>query len=302
MFERIKFLASALLGLLIGILVTLPLFWLGVRKNVGALRHRAEVSFVQVERRQQTMADESLRLEKKLADLGWSKRKAGFVKVELLRSRLAGYAEIEDKVEISQDLEAALLEVEKSWEQACKQSSKIAKHPSVVEFGLTWSQLKRYLVDEELDFVDEVHAYNHVLRSWPVPTVVGYRSFGGLARAMLLDLRENKSWMLSQSLAWTRWSLSWAVSKVRGRALPERPAMRQPKKLDLDPLYTTLPEPLYAAKAPRPEEDYSEIQYNRSYLDMADVETGEDKAVLENKYVQPYAAPVPTIQKTVTYK
>lgn len=306
MVDRIKTLFSALIGLLIGIAVTLPLFWLGVRKNVGALRHRAEVSFVQVERRQQAMADESLRLQKSLADLGWNKSKSDFAKVELLRSQLAGYAGIEDKIEVSKKLEIALLGTEKVLVKAGKQSKVIAKNPFIHDYELNWVALKRYLVDEEEDFLNQAHGYNHVLQVWPVPTIVGYVSFLDLNRAMLIKARDEKSLLLQQALAWTRWGFNWVYAKVRSAELPSQPeGFPKADKKDLGrvPLYTSLPEPDYVARAPKPEEDYSEIQYNREYPDMADVETGEKKVVFENKYRKPYVvAPVPTVQKTVTYK
>src|SRR5687767_1501934 len=108
MFDRLKFSASALVGLAIGACLALPLFWLGVKNGIASLEHRAEHAFEAVEARQQNMADEALRLEVNFRRVGAKVSKADFAKIELLRARLAGNGDFEDKIEISQNLERAL--------------------------------------------------------------------------------------------------------------------------------------------------------------------------------------------------
>jgi hypothetical protein len=61
--------------------------------------------------------------------------------------------------------------------------------------------------------------------------------------------------------------------------------------------------PHFLAAAPPPEDDYRELQYAREERDYADVEVGEDKAVLENRGgAEGYKIVLPKPQTTVTYK
>ena len=61
--------------------------------------------------------------------------------------------------------------------------------------------------------------------------------------------------------------------------------------------------PVFLADAPPPEDDYQEVQFTRNVAqNYADVELGEDKAVLENRDApKPYASVLPQPQKTVVY-
>ncbi len=303
MIERIKFGSFAIIGLMIGVLVTLPLFWFGVKHGVKGLRTASAVAFEPVERRQQNMADESLRFEKLLATLGGGKKaKKDFVAVDMLRSRMAGAADFREKVEISQQLEGALLRVEQVAVRESRASKKVSQNPYVVEFVNTWAVMKRNLVAEELHFAGAVVEYNAVLKRWPVPMVMRHKTIKSLLSAFFSEIRHHSGDYLRQGWLWLKWFLHAAWNKALSHPIPEHPLPMPLGGKPGDMLFTPMPEPNYIAQAPLPEEDFPEIQYNRTYPNMADVEAGEEPADIENKYVKPYAAPVPTVQKTVSYK
>jgi hypothetical protein len=304
MFNRLKFSASALLGLALGICLALPLFWIGVKRGVGELRDGAQSAFGAVELRQQNMADEALRLEVSLKNAKVRLPSVeDFAKVELLRSQLAGSGNFEDKIEISQELERALVNVETLFSQTMAKNPKAAASAFCRDFGLNWQPMKRYLVDEEYHFSNAVRAYNSVLASSPVPFVVGHRTFSSLLSALVREARERAGLYLKQALLWAKFAPRWLWAKISNASvMPEKPQPMAPTPYTPDALYAPLPEPFYIAQAPVPEEDYPELQYDRTAPAMADVEVGQQKAVLENGTVAPYAAPVPTIQRTATYR
>ncbi len=304
MFDKLKTGSSAILGLAIGVLIALPVFWIGVKNWMGALEHGAEADYLPVERRQQVMADEALRFEKLLQKLGWKNLKdyrADFVKVERLRATLAGHADFLDKVEVSQDLERALMNVEKVAQRAAQEDAAIRKNPFVKEFFSNWSRLKRYLVDEQATFMHSVRHYNLKLGTWPISVVISYRSSWALMKSMFQELFAHIGAWLRQGWLWTKYGVLWAVDKVTHKIHPARPAplvVHHPAK---DPLYHPIPQPFYLAEAPPPEENYREIQYDRDYPNMADIEPGEEAPVYENDYRKPEPVVAPTVQKTVAY-
>lgn len=303
MFDRLKFSASAITGLALGILLALPLFWIGVKSSVGAMHANAEKAFAEVDRRQQNMADEALRLEVNLKNHKVRAPRADFAKVELLRSRLAGSGDFEDKIEVSQELERALVNIETIYTQTMQNSEKAAGSAYIKEFGLNWGPMKRYLVDEEYRFTDSVKAYNSVLLTMPVPYIIGHKTFGALLSSLVKELRERIGQYFKQALAWIKFVPKYIWAKIRKEAvLPEKPAPLPKRPFSADALYAPLPQPFYIAQAPVPEEDYPELQYDRNAPNMADVEVGQQKAVLDNAAAEPFAAPVPTIQRTATYK
>jgi hypothetical protein len=302
MIERMRTGVSGLIGLAIGIALALPLFWVGVRRSVGALRHQAYDAFGVVEGREQGMADECLKLEQRLAGLGFRDHKKDFARVELLRSRLAGENDFEEKLELSQHLERAMLNVETAYDQTKEASDLAASNPFVKQFGLDWLLNKRYLVDEERTFSIAVKHYNEVLERWPVPAVIGHKTFSGLLRAMTYEIFTRGFIWLGQGARWLAYGIRWLWATLLGNIAPEPPLPLEKAPLAEDALYQPLPQPLYIAEAPVPEEDYPEIQYDRDAPDMADVEVGQEKAVLDNKRPPAYAAPVPTVQKTATYR
>jgi hypothetical protein len=302
MFDRLKFSASALVGFCLGVALALPLFWIGVKSSVGSLEEATHRAFARVQARQQNMADECLRLEQTLAGLKLKFSRRDFADVELLRSRLAGSGDFEDQIEVSQQLERALVNVETQYKGIMASQPRAAADAFCRKFGLDWDPLKRYLVDEEFHFSSAVKEYNRVLHTSPVPWVVGHPSFGACLVALAEEMRLRLGEDLVQGLAWLKYfpRLGWA--KISGAAqLPEPPKPLPVAPFAVDALYAPLPEPVYVAEAPLPEEDYPEIQYDRQAPDMADVEKGGEKAVLENATAKPYAAPIPTIQRTATY-
>jgi len=303
MFDRLKFSASALTGLAVGVILALPLFWIGVKTSVGALEHNVHLAFEDVESRQQNMSDEALRLEVNFRKHGIRGYKADFAKVELLRSRLAGSGDFEDKVEVSQQLERALVNVETLYSQVMKSDASAAGSAYCREFGLNWGPMKRYLVDEEYKFVGSVKSYNSVLRTQPVPMIVGYKTFGGLLTALYHNLGSRFGVYFRQGVAWVTYlpMRVWAWA-TRAAVIPTPPAPMAPAVYTVEALYAPMDEPFYVAQAPVPEEDYPELQYNREQPDMADVEVGQQKAVRDDAGREPYAVPVPTIQRTAVYK
>jgi hypothetical protein len=299
MFERVKFFSSAVLGLLLGIVLALPLFWFAVKMNIGSMYRNTQGSFEQVVRRQQAMADTALDLEKRLMKLGYKGKRAAFAHVEIERSKLAGDFELSDRIELTQDLEGALLEAEDAWKLAPKA---LAKDPFVHQFGLTWMPMKRYLVSEEDDFGKRVADYNDVLKKWPVAMVIGHRSFAAMAGSLVIALRDQIGAWLRQGLSWIVWACKAAWAKVTGAELPEKPKALPMAPPSPDALFSPLPLPAYVAEAPKPEEDYEEIQYSHEMPSMADVPVGGESPVLENQYRPDYQAPVPKVQRTVIYK
>jgi hypothetical protein len=134
-----------------------------------------------------------------------------------------------------------------------------------------------------------------------VPYVIGHKSFGSLLASLAAELRLRMGHYFRQAWAWVKFGPSWAWAKIRGKTAPDAPRAMPLPPLGKDALYHPLPEPFYIAQAPVPEEDYNELQYDRDAPNMADVEVGQQKAVLENDSRAPFVAPVPTIQRTVTY-
>jgi hypothetical protein len=302
MFDRLKFSASAVVGLMLGIALALPLFWIAVKSSVGVLRENAKRAFVQVEQRQQDMADECLRLQESFKNAGVKVPQQDFSNVEYLRSRLAGSGDFEDQIEVSQQLERGLVNVELVYKKTMAENSRAAKNAFCRDFGLNWGPLKRYLVDEEFHFSDAVNEYNRVLNSPPVPFVVGHKSFGSLLNALAVEMHQRIDEYIHQSLAWIKFFPRWVWAEIRSAAvIPEPPQPMAITPYTADALFAPLPQPYYIAQAPVPEEDYPEIQYDRSTPDMADVEVGQQKAVFDSPNIKPFSYVTPTIQKTATY-
>lgn len=149
MFDRLKFSASALSGLALGIVLALPLFWVGVKSSVGSLHKNVVATFERVVVRQQNMSDEALRLEMQYKSHKVKFSRADFAKVELLRSRLAGEGDFDGRIELSQQLERALLNVQTSYIQTLKSNSRAAGSAYIRGFGHNWGPMMRYLVDEQ---------------------------------------------------------------------------------------------------------------------------------------------------------
>jgi len=115
MFDGLKTSVAVLIGLLLGVAVAVPLAWHGSRLGADSLRHNIDRDLASVEQRQQAMADQALSLEELLVKKGYHKDdqvlRAGDGPA---RSRLAGVAPLEQKLEAVQALEQALLLSEKS--------------------------------------------------------------------------------------------------------------------------------------------------------------------------------------------
>jgi hypothetical protein len=302
MFDRLKFGASALIGLGVGVVLALPFFWFGVKNGVNSLHHHLQGSFATVERRQQGMADSALRVEKILASKGWRGNHGDFARVELLRSRMAGTGDFEERIEVAQDLERALLNAGVAVAQAAEASEAIGGSAYVADFLQTWRRDLRYLVDEEATFAGGVKQYNRVLRTWPVPAIIGNSSFAQLVKSSIRGLRDRAGEILRWAFSWVKWTASAVSAKLRGKDKPEHPAPLAPQPWPHDTEHKSLAVPYFIAEAPVPEEDYREIQYSLEGPDMSDVDSSEDKVEYEGKKRAPFVAPVPTVQKTATYR
>ncbi len=302
MFDKIKFGFSALVGISLGVLIALPFFWFGTRHGVGVLKSNAEHSLKAVERRQQDMSDEALRLERMLEAKGYTKGREIFAKVELLRSRLAGTADVYEKIEVTQDLDRALLNVESAWAEAGKVSGRLRANFDWRNFGRNWEPLKRYLVDEEKVLTADVRYYDEVLEKNLVRFAIGHHSFGQAISAGLNFAKTKTGLYIRQGWRWVVYGAKWIWSKIKGKA-PERPVALPKIEPPRDPIFIPLPVPYYITDAPVPEEDYHEVQFNRETTNMADVEVGQEKPVLEGRNAPDSYKPVaPHVQKTVDYR
>jgi hypothetical protein len=301
MLDRLKFSASALIGLTFGIALAVPLFWIGVKESVGAMRQNAQTSFQSVLQREQDMSDQALRLQVLWAKEGVRAQSDAFGRVESWRSKLAGTGDFEDQIGVSEHLESALLDVGRLYAATMKESKKAAHSADCQAFARSWDPMLRYLVQEELAFTKRVMKYNAVLSSDPVPFVIGHKSFGSLVNALVGEVVNHLKEDLMQGLAWLKYELSLGWAKLRGATLPAPPAPLEHSMPMDEALFQVLPQPNYLAQAPLPEEDYPELQYDRQAPDMADVALGDEKVQLEEASVTPYAAVVPTIQKTASY-
>lgn len=302
MFDGLKTSVAVLLGLVIGALVAMPLAWHGTRLGADSLHHNIERALEQVEGRQQEMADQALQLEELLVSKGDREGSDVFEQVMDTRSKLAGVAPLEEKLAAVQELEQALLLSEKVWEQASAKP-RVRSSFYYAEHGRNWEKQKRLLVKEQETLVNSVVELDKLLNRWPASVLLGYKSVGAMINAMLGDVVGNTAYVMRWSLDWVGY---WArrAAALRGQqAPPEPPKWERPKGVKRIGYMDPIVPPHFLADAPVPEDDYREVQFTREGTNYADVELGEDKAVLENRHApEGYKIVLPQPQKTVTYK
>lgn len=304
MLQGLKTSIAVLLGLGLGLVLALPLAWFGTRRGADSLVRNVGHAVAVVEARQQSMADEALRLEPLLKAHGVRVEHDLFEAVQDDRSRLAGDATVQGKVQKVQALEEALLRIEQRWAQAGEQNARLRSSFAWAEHGRVWEKQERLLVREQMDLVDSVAEVNQLLARWPASTLLRYRSFGGLLRGIFGDVLGDTAFVMRLSLDWAGYALRKAAALVGQQDPPEPPKWQRPKpKAELAYLDPMAP-PVFLASAPLPEDDVNELQYtHETGVNYADVNVGEDPAVLENRNApEPYRAAVPTVQKTVDYR
>jgi hypothetical protein len=286
MLSGLKTSAVVLAGLLLGLCLAVPLAWVGTRRGADALAMNVGNAVEAVEQRQHSMADEALQLEKQSE-----------------RSRLAGESGLRDKLERLQLLEEALLRVERLQVQSGQELRTLRDSEEFQAYARLWEKQKRLLVREELGLQDNVAELNHLLTRWPASRLLAYKSLSALLRGLLGDV--------PGKLAYTgRWCLDYVgyfarrLAALRGQQTPPPPPKWElPEAGESVTYLRPLNRPVFLADAPLPEDDYQEVQFTRTAArNYADVELGEDKAVLENRDApRPYAPVLPQPQKTVVY-
>jgi hypothetical protein len=301
MFDGLKSSVAVLLGLFIGVLIAMPLAWMGTRYGADSLMHNVDRNLRAVEQRQQTMADQALQLEELLVSKGYRGGAEVFGDLMDSRSRLAGVAPLKDKLAEVQTLEQELLFTEKVWEKAGERSS-IRKSFYYGEHGRSWEKQKRLLVREQQDLIDSVSELNHLLVRWPASVLLGYKTVGTMFTAFFGDILGNVTYGMRWILDWIGYYTRKVAALSRQQQPPEPPKWEGPQTAKtlayLDPIVP----PHFLADAPPPEDDYRELQYSKD-RDYADVELGEDKPVLENRDgAADFKVVVPKPQTTVTYK
>lgn len=293
-----------LLGLVLGLFAALPLAWHGTRKGADSLIHNVGRAVAEVEIRQQAMADQVLRLQALLGAYGAAVEPDLFEDVQDERSRLAGDASLDGKLLRVQRLEETLLRVERRTIQAGAADSRLRRAFAYGDFARVWEQQKRLLVREQMDVEDAVDEVNRLLARWPASVLLRYQSVGAFLRGSLGDVLGNAGFLFRLGLDWFGYGVRKAAALVGQQDPPEPPKWKRPKVV-VEPAYLApLRPPVFLADAPLPENQVNEIQFTREPgVDYADVNVGEDPAVLENRHAPgPYSAPLPTVQKTVDYR
>jgi hypothetical protein len=302
MLNGLKTSVAVLLGLLIGLILAVPLGWFGTRLGADSLVRNVHDTLVAVETRQQAMADAALELEPRLR--GWGVRADADIYQALQneRSRLAGEAPLQAKILRVQRLEEVLLRTERIWQQA-GQKPRVARDYHWQQHGRIWEKQKRLLVREQMALVDSVAELNQLLAVWPASVLLGYKTFGALINGTFGDVVGNSAFIARLSLDWAGYGMRKAAALVGQQDPPEPPKWQRPKAKARLAYIDPMAPPVFLADAPLPEDDYRELQFTReSPEDYADVDLGEDKAVLENRLApEGYQAPHATVQKTVVY-
>jgi len=304
MLNSLKASAAVLLGVLLGFVVAVPMAWYGTRIGADSLRRNVWNTLAAVESRQQQMADQALQVQPLLQRFKAAADPDVFEAIQDERSRLAGEASLGDKLRRVQRLEEVLLRSELLWAKAGQRSPKVRAWEPWSEHGRTWEKQKRLLVREQKDLQDSVDELDTLLARWPVGVLLAHRTFWGLINGLFGDLAGNTAFLARLSLDWLGYSLRRVASLVGQQKPPDPPNWDGRPKGTTDVAYMDpLPPPVFLADAPLPEDDYTELQFTReSPQNYADVELGEDKAVLENRSAPAgYQAVAPSPQKTVTY-
>ncbi|HXC64615.1 MAG TPA: hypothetical protein VNZ67_09660 [bacterium] len=303
MLSGLKTSAVVLAGLLLGFCLAVPLAWMGTRRGADTLALNVGNAVAAVEQRQQAMADEALQLQPLIEQYGVDRDKDLFTKVQAERSRLAGESGLREKLERLQLLEEALLRVERLQVQSGQELRALRDSETYQEYARTWEKQKRLLVREQLGLEASVAELNHLLLRWPASRLLAYQSLSSLGHGLLAELKANAAYRWHWSVDYLRYLGRKVVARFRHQPLPDAPKWDPPADLGPVTYLRPLNRPVFLADAPLPEDDYQEVQFTHNVAqNYADVELGEDKAVLENRDApKPYAPVLPKPQKTVVY-
>jgi len=302
MLQGLKSSVAVLFGLILGLIAAMPLAWYGTRRGADSLVQNVGKTIEAVETRQQQMADQALGLQPLLRRYGIRSEADLFEHIQDERSRLAGDASLEGKLQRVQYLEEALLRTEERFDQAGARDARFRKSYAFGDYARTWEKQKRLLVREQKNVEDSVAELNSLLDRFPASVLLRYRTVGALLRGIFGDVLGNTAFVLRLSLDWLGYGMRKAAALVGQQDPPEPPKWEKPKaKVEaayLEPLHP----PVFLAGAPVPEDDVDELQFTRETVNYADVEVGKDPAVLENRHApRDYEAVAPTVQKTVDY-
>jgi hypothetical protein len=304
MLQTLKISVAILVGAVLGLLIALPLAWYASRMGADTLKKNVWNAAQAVQDRQQAMADQALKQEPLLKSFGQTGNADVYADIQDERSRLVGVSELEDKLLYEQRLEEALLRGEKVALHAGADSAKLAGWEPYREDRRIWEKQKRLLVREQKTLADSVEEFNGLLDHWPFNTLLAHDTFAGLVNAVLNDFWNNVVYLTRLSLDWAGYGMRRLASLVGQQTPPERPRWGYHPKARTDkPYAVSFARLVFLADAPLPEDDYNELQYTHELKEnYADVELGEDKAVLENRESpKGYEAPLPKPQMTVVY-
>jgi len=304
MFNSLKTSVTILLGLLLGLLVAAPLAWYGSRMGADTLQRNVWNALSAVQDRQQAMADQALKLQPLLESLGPVSNEDVFDDIQDQRSRLAGEASLTEKLGRVQRLEEALLRSERMWALAGGRSPHVRGAEPWQDYGRVWERQKRLLVREQKDLQDSVEEFDGLLVRFPVSALLAHRTFMGMINGLLGDAWGNTTFLARLSLDWVGYELRRFAALVGQQKPPDPPAWAGAPKAAVEDSYVEALSPLvFLADAPPPEDSYNELQFTREVSqNYADVELGQDKAVLENHDAPgAYTAVLPSPQKTVVY-
>lgn len=304
MLNSLKTSVTILAGLVLGFLLVVPLSWYGTRVGADALLKNVRNTLSAVENRQQAMADQALRLQPLIAQFGPVPDVDVFKAVEDQRSLLAGASSVEEKLARVQTLEEALLRSEQVAIRAGKKMPGLAAWEPYQENQRIWERQRRMLVREQRDLQDSVAELDALLVRWPVSLLLAHRSVGSLLNGAMGQAWGEVVYRSRICLDWAGYRLRRLAALVGQKTPPDPPVWGERKILVSDDTgYINQLAPLiFLADAPLPEDDYNEIQYRTMPENYADVQIGDEKAVLENRNPPAgYSAPVPQPQKTVVY-
>lgn len=303
---KMKNAAAVILGLLIGAIVAIPAFWMGIKRGLNTMYSQAERDFGTVEERLQTMSDEALALRKTLSQLGWRGDPSPFLDVEEKRSWLHGSFPLPLKMELAEDLERSLLKVEEVWVQAARNREHIRLNPYYRGWGLQWETLKRYLVKEEKLFLLSAKEYSAGLNHWIFALFYNGKKvdLAALLGKYRITIEEQDAKGGYKTLA------QGGTARKSFDLQADIEGMKQgTRDKDGKVIFLELPKPYWLAEAPIPEHDYNEIQYDRdtTIMSMTNIESQsnvavDEKPVYENRHAPEKFQPEKDIrQKKVIY-
>ena len=288
MLRKIGLGVSILLGLALGLLLAyFSLRWT-LNNGLKTALAEADQKVSLVGDRLQALADLSLQANKALARLGERGGQDVFEQAQVLRSRLLGAASPQERLGLALALEARLAKVEALLEKASAKPAGRADY-ELSDIGRRWIGHERWLSKEEADAKAAVGTYNNLVAKWPTRWMAQGYTLSHIAWSTSKAIKDQG---LVKTRTWGHWA-AWKVealwAKLRKKEAPAEPAPvpEAVPPADPQPVYTSLPEPLFTESAPWPEEFSNELQYRANAPNRADVAIGEEKAYLQRDEKMP---------------